>query len=96
MLDFYENENVSAQALTDKFDIEWTQATDLIKINIRPYNWYDEIKTIKCRKLESINVNNVVYEWKIILMIKYYNKWTNLYVVNNFLVLHIHLKYIFK
>jgi len=53
---------MSEQSLADKFKKDRTKVTDLIKINIRPYNWYDEIQTIKCRKLESINVNNVVYE----------------------------------
>lgn len=68
LLDFYQKENVSARTLADKFGIGRTQATDLIKnretiLKLWKSHGNDQMKTIKRRKTESVNINEVVYEW---------------------------------
>lgn len=68
LLDFYQKENVSARTLADKFGIGRTQATNLIKnretiLKLWKSHGNDQMKTIKRRKTESVNINEVVYEW---------------------------------
>ncbi|CAI6346970.1 unnamed protein product [Macrosiphum euphorbiae] len=70
LLEYYEKENASSRALSDKFLIGRTQATGLIKnkdtvLKLWKSKGNDEMKTKKRRKTKSINnnINNVVYEW---------------------------------
>lgn len=59
---------MSGRTLADKFGIGRTQATDLIKNRetisklCKSYG-NDQMKTIKRPKTESVNINEVVYEW---------------------------------
>lgn len=55
--------------LANKFEIGRTQVTDLIKnkdtvLKLWKPNGNDEIKTIKCCKIKSINnINDLMYKW---------------------------------
>jgi hypothetical protein len=64
---FLPKRNVSARTLADKFGIGRTQTTDLIKnretiLKLWKSHVNDQMKTIKRRKTESVNINEVVYE----------------------------------
>jgi len=87
LLKYYEKENASSRALSDKFLIGRTQATGLIKnkdtvLKLWKSKGNDEMKTKKRRKTKSINnnINNVVYEWFLQIIVCVFGFFYALYI----------------